>query len=206
MSYLFIDSTYDLTLGILDDGLSWLTFERYSGLKASTIIQAKSYELLNKHQIDPTTLKGIISVNGPGFYTGLRLAEGFADVLKFFGVPHYAFYSYEIPQWCGANAGVWFTKAYRGEYFFYHWDKEGAHQKLLSSKEIASALEKESKIFIHSDASLDELSRSLIKESELTFDLLLKFPKEIFGEVLKQDLKREAFYFRAPEDEFKANP
>ena len=206
MSYLFIDSTYDLTLGILDDGLSWLTFERFPGLKASTIIQSKSYELLSQHKIDPTSLKGIISANGPGFYTGLRLAEGFADVLKFFGVPHYSFYSYEIPKWCGETSGLWFTKAYRGEYFFYHWMGNESHYELLSSKEIAPVLDGKEKIFIHSDASLDELGRSLIKESELTFDLLQKFPKQIFGEVLKHNLKREAFYFRAPEDEFKANP
>ncbi|WP_408098587.1 hypothetical protein ACJVC5_06665 [Peredibacter sp. HCB2-198] len=206
MSSLFIDSTYDLGLGVLDDGLNWLTFERLQGQKASVVIQSSAYELLKKHQINPQELKSIISINGPGFYTGLRLAEGFADVFQFFGVPHYSFYSYDIPAWCGVKSGVWFTKAYRGEYFFYHWDESGSRQELLSGKEIAAVLEKYENVFIHSDVSLDELSRGLIKQSTSTLEMLQKNPQVIFKNVLDQKLKKEAFYFRAPEDEFKANP
>lgn len=206
MSYLFIDSTYDLTIGILDDGLKWLSFEKHSGQKASTIIQSRAYELLSKHQIDPKTLKAIISVNGPGFYTGLRLAEGFADVLKFFGVPHYSFYSYEIPYWCGVPSGCWFTKAYRGEYFLYQWNQTESSYKLLTTKEVPEVLSKEETVFIHSDISLDEFSRKNIREAKQTLDLLKSRPEIIFKNVLDHKLARESFYFRAPEDEFKANP
>jgi tRNA threonylcarbamoyladenosine biosynthesis protein TsaB len=206
LSYLFIDSTYDLSLGVLDDGLNWLSFENFGGsLKASAIIQARTYELLNRHQIIPKNLKGVIIVNGPGFYTGLRLAEGFADVFSFFGVKHYSFYSYEIPKWCGFESGTWFTKAYRGEYFYYHWHQETSGQELLPLKDLESGL-KHPQIFIHSPASLDTVCSGLIKNPIETTELLKKHPEKIFREVVGQGLRRESFYFRAPEDEFKANP
>lgn len=206
MSYLFIDSTYELSLGVLDDGLNWLAFESHGGgQKASAIIQARSYELLSKFKLNPKELSGIIIVNGPGFYTGLRLAEGFADVFTFFGVKQFSLYSYEIPLWCGYESGTWFTKAYRGEYYYYHWDKTGSRQELLSVKEIEKGL-KGQQIFIHSQASMDAVSTALISQPIETTDLLQKHSKEIFSQVINNNLKRESFYFRAPEDEFKVNP
>lgn len=206
MSYLFIDSTYELSLGVLDDGLNWLSFESYGGVqKASAIIQQKAYELLTLHHLHPKKLKGIITVNGPGFYTGIRLAEGFADVFAFFGVKQFSLYSYEIPYWSGFESGTWFTKAYRGEYFFYHWDKEIFNQELLPLNEIQKGIKK-SQFFIHSSSSLDSLSSPLIKDPIETLELLRKYPHKIFQKVLGNNLKRESFYFRAPEDEFKVNP
>lgn len=204
MSYLFIDSTYDLTIGVLDDGLGWLSFERYKGQKASAVIQSKSYELLSSHGLSARSLKGIITVKGPGFYTGLRLAEGFADIFKFFDVSQYSFYSYEIPYWCGIESGIWFTKAYRGEYYLYEWHGEKSSQKLLSAKELPESLP-EGKYFIHSSLSLDPLSSELVKNPVETHELLKKEPQKIFQQAIK-GLNREPFYFRAPEDEFKVNP
>jgi tRNA threonylcarbamoyladenosine biosynthesis protein TsaB len=204
LSYLFIDSTYELTLGVLDDDFKWLSFEKLTGHKASAIIQKKSHELLEQHKIAAQDLTGIIIVNGPGFYTGLRLAEGFADVFNFFGVPQFSLYSYEVPLWCGFESGTWFTKAYRGEYFFHHWSSTKSTQELLSAKEIEEAL-KDKKLFIHSEASLDKLGLEFVKEYISTHELLCNNPDKIFPHVIKGQ-KKEAFYFRAPEDEFKANP
>ena len=204
MSYLFIDSTYDLTLGVLDDGLNWLSFEKIVGQKASAVIQGKANELLSKHNIQPQELSGIITVNGPGFYTGLRLAEGFSDVFSFFGVKQYSFYSYEIPLWCGYDRGIWFTKAYRGEYFFYRWDREVFSQELKAASELSQSITSE-QFFIHSPGSLDTISAELIKSPIETHELLQKHPQKIFPHIVT-GLRREPFYFRAPEDEFKVNP
>jgi len=202
LSYLFIDSTYELTLGVLDDGLNWLSYERETGQKASQIIQKKAFELLSKHNLKSENLSGIITVNGPGFYTGLRLAEGFADVFSFFGVKQFSMYSYEIPLWCGYSEGTWFTKAYRGEYFFYRWKNAENSQELMAAKDLKIS---EGQYFIHSPASLDTLSAGMIQNPIETFELLKTSPQKIFPHVLN-GLKREPFYFRAPEDEFKANP
>lgn len=204
MSYLFIDSTYDLSLGILNEGLEWLEFEKFSGQKASIIIQKSSHELLLAHKIRPEELAGIITVNGPGFYTGLRLAEGFADVFNFFGVKNYSFHSYEIPLWLGHKQGTWMTKAYRGEYFFYSWKGSESSIELVPVKEFQS-ISHEENYFIHSKEALDQLSLSHVKQFTETSRLLRNFPQDVFKNVIC-GLKRDPFYFRAPEDEFKVNP
>jgi tRNA threonylcarbamoyladenosine biosynthesis protein TsaB len=206
LSILFVDSTYDITLGLLDDGLRWVDFRRHFGMKASTVIQKEASDILETFNLNPEKLSAVVSVNGPGFYTGLRLSEGFSDVFGFFGVPTYAFYSYEIPRWCGVKTGSWFTRAYRGEYFLYHWDLEESGSVLLGSKELPDRLLPGVQYYVHSESSLDEQSLRLLTRPVSTVELLKSNPELVFDKVLKNKLKREIFYFRAPEEEFKANP
>lgn len=206
MTLLFIDSTYDITLGLLNKQLGWSEFKRFSGQKASVILQTEVFNLLQSTKTKPENLEGIVTIAGPGFYTGLRLSEGFADVLKFFQKPLYSFYTYEIPAWCGVKEGVWMTKAYRGEYFFHHWNEKESKNVLITSKELANYVAELGEVFIHSPPALDQLSLDLLKKTVSTHDLLQSRSQDIFAEVLKENLKRESFYFRAPEDEFKVSP
>ncbi|MGE3608967.1 MAG: hypothetical protein AB7I27_05225 [Bacteriovoracaceae bacterium] len=204
MTILFIDSTYDITIGLLNETSGWLDFKRFFGQKASAIIQKETYQLLLENNIQIKDLKGVVTVAGPGFYTGLRLSEGFADVFGFMNIPHYSFYSYDVPFWCGVSQGIWVTKAYRGEYFIYEWNHSEGEQKLLSAKEIHSYLEQTKNHYIHSETSLDELLKAL-SSSPSTLDLLKLNPLVIYKEVLKNKIKKETFYFRAPEDEFRVS-
>lgn len=204
MSYLYVDSTYDLTLGILSKDLNWLSFDTYSGHKASAIIQSKTYDLLKKCGLATSSLSGIITVNGPGFYTGLRLAEGFSDIFAVFGVKQFSFYTYEIPRWCGYSEGVWFTKAYRGEYFFYRWSEASESKELKRAQDLVENIH-DKNCFIHSLLCLDLLSSEVARDPVETQALLLKYPELIFKNVIAKQ-PCEPFYFRAPEDEFKVNP
>jgi tRNA threonylcarbamoyladenosine biosynthesis protein TsaB len=204
VNYLFVDSTYDLSLGLLDSQLNWLSFERFEGKKASVVIQSKTFELLQKYKIKSTHLAGVFVISGPGFYTGLRLSQGLTDVFNFFSVKSYSFYSYEIPMWCGFTQGSWFTKAYRGEYFLYKWKENQTEKKLLSIEDLIRLDQNES-FFIHSDLSLDKFSEPHLINPISTNDLLLKYPSRIFQMAIANK-SREIFYFRAPEDELNVNP
>lgn len=207
MTALFIDSTYDITLGILDDALGWVEFERFQGQKASSILQVETHRLLHKNNLKVKDLKALISIAGPGFYTGLRLSEGFADVLAFSGVPHYSFLSYEIPAFTGVKSGTWMTKAYRGEYFFHHWNEKGGLNQLVATKDLEGYLKNvdKSSFYIHSDSAIDDFSRNLISNVKTSHSLLKERSKDIFTHILQQQSKVESFYFRAPEDEFKVS-
>jgi len=203
LSLLFIDTSYDITLGLLDENLGWHDLRAFRGQRASSTLQTETHRLLKDFNIQMKSLKGIVSVAGPGFYTGLRLSEGFADVTSFFGIPHCSFYSHEIPRWLGHDKGTWVTKAYRGEYFFYEWAGDTGNVRLLESKELYLP---EGKVFIHSDTSLDERLKPLAAQALSTSELLKNEPKKIFSHVISENLKRESYYFRAPEDEFRMNP
>lgn len=205
MSILYVDSTYDITLGILDEKFSWLHFQKYSGKKASMILQKEAFHLLQNHNIKARDIKAVVSIAGPGFYTGLRLSEGLADVFEFFKIPHYSFYSYDIPKMCGVAEGVWLTKAYRGEYFFHHWNEKEDKNTLITTHELEAKLAEINNLFIHTESAIDQHASDLVKDYRTTQDLLKKYPGEIFKNILDKKLKRESFYFRAPEDEFRVS-
>lgn len=205
MSALYVDTSYDITLGLLDENLEWLDLRTFRGQRASNTLQTEAFRILSDHHKKFRDLSSVISIAGPGFYTGLRLSEGFSDVASFFKLPHYSFYSYEIPHWLGVTEGTWITKAYRGEYFTYYWNGEITSKKLLSSKELES-FQAPGKLFIHSDTALDENLRSLASGAVSTNDLMGDQPAKVFSSVIGEKIQRDSYYFRAPEDEFRMNP
>lgn len=204
MSVLFIDSSYDITLGLLNGNLGWHDLRLFRGQKASATLQTETHRLLKDFNQDMKKLTGIVSVAGPGFYTGLRLSEGFADVTKFFSIPHFSFYTYEIPMWLGHSEGTWLTKAYRGEYFIYQWNGDKSEIKLVAAKDLAD-LKIQGQTFIHSETSLDEKLLPFTTNAISTSGLIKNNPEKIFSIILK-GMQRESYYFRAPEDEFRMNP
>ncbi len=204
MSALFIDSSYDITLGLLKESREWHDLRVFRGQKASGTLQTESHKILQDFNVPMKELKAVISIAGPGFYTGLRLSEGFSDVTKFFGIPHYSFYSYEIPAWLGYKNYSWVTKAYRGEYFIYEYVNGSGQERLLASKDLPASFS--GQVFLHSQTSLDEKLTPLTVNGITTSDLLKSHSFEIFSRVLDDKLHRDSFYFRAPEDEFRMNP
>lgn len=207
MASLFIDSTYDITLGILDNNLGWMKFDKFIGQKASAIIQTETHNMLKPLGLKLSDLESIITIAGPGFYTGLRLSEGFADVLIFSGLKHYSFLSSNIPLLAGIDSGTWMTKAYRGEYFFHSWKGKDARNELVPSKDLEKFLATVdmSSFYIHSDSAIDDFSRNMLGDFSATCDLIKKNPQPIFSQVLLANMKIDSFYFRAPEDEFKVS-
>jgi tRNA threonylcarbamoyladenosine biosynthesis protein TsaB len=207
LASLFIDSTYDITLGILDDEMGWISFQRFIGQRSSNILQKETYNLLTAAGLKASELKHVITVAGPGFYTGLRLSEGVADVFKFAGLQSFSFYTYQIPALLGIDSGFWMTKAYRGEYFFHVWDKNQAENILVTESELPDYIRKldGKKCFIHSDTALDTISRSLLKDSTDTHSLLQSHSQKILTQIMAQDSRVDSFYFRAPEDEFRVS-
>jgi tRNA threonylcarbamoyladenosine biosynthesis protein TsaB len=202
LTILFVDTTYDICLGLLGDDLKWIEIRTQKGQRASAVLQNQVYGICKEHEIFPADLKGIISVAGPGFYTGLRLSQGFADIFKVFGVPSMSFYTYEIPRWCGHEKGVWMTKAYRGEWFFHEWDGNYTENILVATTKVEEHLKHYDHVFIHSETAIEALPKNFSS----TLKLLEERPEQIFSEVVKKSLVRESYYFRAPEDEFRTNP
>lgn len=165
------------------------------------VLQKEAYDVCRSAGIRPKDLKGVITCAGPGFYTGLRLSEGFADIFRIFNVPCYSYYSYEVPRLCGHESGVWVTKAYRGEYFFHEWDADSSRNVLISAAELPAHLDKFERLFIHSPGAMDKELKNII----LTIDLLKQKPKTIFSEFVRTKAHRDSYYFRAPEDEFRVS-
>jgi tRNA threonylcarbamoyladenosine biosynthesis protein TsaB len=201
LAILFIDTTYKTCLGLLDKDLNWIEFRAYENQRASGLLQSETYSICAKYGIPTKALEGIITVSGPGFYTGLRVSEGFSDIFQLFNIPNYSFYSFDIPKLLGHSQGTWITKAYRGEYFIHSWNGDHSSNDLIQSSLIQQRIEQSEKKFIHCSSALD-----IETDAMKTLDLIQHVPQKIFSLVLEQKLKKEIFYFRAPEDEFRMNP
>ncbi|HLW58116.1 MAG TPA: hypothetical protein VKY27_12050 [Bacteriovoracaceae bacterium] len=202
MAYLFVDSTYDLTLGLLKDNFSWAKYVHFPNQKASEILQIEVLKMCSEFNVEVPNLTSVIHIAGPGFYTGLRLSEGFVDVLKFSGIKSYSYYTYDILPLLGVNSGLWITKAYRGEYFIH--DLSNKENSLIPSSRLKEVIVDKSPFYIHSDKAIDDLGRECIIDPISTSDLLEKNP-QVFKEIIQQNFQRESYYFRAPEDEFRTS-
>lgn len=204
MSVLFLDSSYDISLGLLSEDLSWRDFRTFKGQRASSTLQTETHRLLKDFHLKARDLSKLVTLAGPGFYTGLRLSEGFTDVTSFFGISRFSFYSYEVPELLGVSEGTWLTKAYRGEYFAYVWKEGENRRELLSVKDLES-FRPTGEVFIHSESSLDEKLTPFTNDARKTIDLIRNSSQELFKKIIDQKLSRESFYFRAPEDEFRTS-
>jgi tRNA threonylcarbamoyladenosine biosynthesis protein TsaB len=204
LAVLYVDTTYDITLGLLGEDFQWLGFKHFHGQKVSSVLQLETYHLCQQNNLLPHQLESLIFVAGPGFYTGLRLSEGLADVFSFFGIPAYSFYTHELPRVFGIDSGVWITKAYRGEYFIYNWNKNSQSSQLISAQSL-SDYATETEVFIHSESALDEMLRVHFPNRISTHEMLHQSPEPLVSWVLAEKTRRESYYFRAPEDEFRVS-
>lgn len=202
MTTLYIDTTYDISIGVLGQDDHWLNFQVFKGQKVSNVLQKEVYNILKNQNLKLNSITKVITVSGPGFYTGLRLSEGFADILNISGMKHFSFLSYQVPKILGISQGVWVTKAYRGEYLIHSWNAEKNSDLLISESDLKSNLGHLDEVFIHSDSAIDDKLLSNLKSFQTTQSLIQQNPEKIFRSIISQT---PSYYFRAPEDEFKVS-
>ncbi len=161
--------------------------------------------MMESCSLKPADIKQVVYVAGPGFYTGLRMAYGIADILQLTGIKLTSLYTFDIPALLGVKSYTWITKAYRGEVFVFEKSVSSQHHKLFSEKDFLLK-NWEGEVFVHHRNALDELMASKLTNVQSTQDLLQKNLKVICQQVQSASLLKELFYFRPPEEEFKPNP
>lgn len=195
MAYsLFVDSSDNLTLGFLDDNLEWLEFKRLPNKKSSGVFHGLVEELLSSHGKTLFDLDRVFYAAGPGSYTGVRLVEGFCQILRWRDIKTNSFYLFEIPSLLGIEKGTWFSEAYKGEAFIYSWNGTENDSKLVKKEDLDSSYDKNSKLI--SLGSFDGV------ETQSVLDLIREDSNKLFSTIIDKDLEREPFYYRTIENEF----
>ncbi len=197
MSSLFLDTSYDQILGLLDEEKSWIESKTFEGQKLTGIIHSDLHAILSRNSISPLDLKAVFYCAGPGFYTGLRVAYGIADIFRLHNIPILSFYSYLIPRLVGHVNYKWITKAYRGEVFVY--DSSTDRIDLLLEKDLVN-FQFEGDVFTHTPTSIDEKILALFPRVKFSQELLIKNPELIFGSVKSEE---KIYYFRPLDEEYK---
>jgi tRNA threonylcarbamoyladenosine biosynthesis protein TsaB len=193
---LFIDTTFGITVGLLDSRYKWIDYQFIEGKKGSALIHKIIYDLLEKNKSSTSEISKIFQVSGPGSYTGMRVSEGIANIFDWQNVKINSFYHFDIPALLGVEEGKWITDAFKGETFIYSWDKTGEDRKLVKNNAIEVSLDIPVFTLRNKEGESLTETQGLIKDRS----------EDLFSAVNKKDLKRDLYYFRTIEMEFtKAN-
>ena len=84
--HLFIDTSYDLRVGLLDSYYHWEDRRTFKNQKSTVLLHAEINKILQDYSITVHDLSSIVTVNGPGSYTGLKVAEGIAQIFEWKGI------------------------------------------------------------------------------------------------------------------------
>ncbi|MEI8346970.1 MAG: hypothetical protein WCG27_05860 [Pseudomonadota bacterium] len=209
MSYLYLDTTDHLIVGLLTDDYSWCEFNETPDTKTSHLMYPLIVEILKRHKLEPQELSGLIHVSGPGSYTGMRLSEGMAQIFSWQGIPCRSFYHFEIPQLLAEKEGCWVAKAYKGEYFLCYWGPEEVdnREELIDREKLISKLielkNNNIPVYTHflSSLNLDKNGPEFFIQE--TGTMLKNKSKEIFAQMETDWPRHRPFYFRVLEQEFR---
>ncbi len=188
MDTLFLDSSHYLRLGILDKQFEWIDFREIKNKKGSSILHYELYKLLEEKGLQANCLKKIFLANGPGSYTGIRLAEGIAQIFEWQEVEIYSFYCFEIPYLAGVQSGAWYAEAFKGEVFLYEWDGIKTQSRLVAKSNFEDYAQKKENLYHAYNMAL----------------LLKEYPQKIFSKIFERKRRFSPFYFRSLDKEFKA--
>ena len=206
MYSLFVDTTNQLTFGLLTDKWGWQDYFHSSELRTSAVkIHALIFEMLKKHNLSMTDVGKVFFLNGPGSYTGVRVSEGMAQVFKWLSLETYSFYHQDIPLLLDYKKGSFYVNAFKGEIFTFVWEGQSEKSNLYA---ISNLKDRKNEELLKGGLSFsiepsDLEKELLLKDCIYTTKLLKDNPDKIFPLVVEKKLRKPPFYFRPLEKEFK---
>lgn len=194
--YLFLDTSYYVSIGILDENFEFLDHHLYENRKGSAILHKEIYSMLKENNTSLNEMDAIVISSGPGSYTGMRLAEGFAQILEIDKTKVYSFYHFEIPQLLGHEKGIWCSEAFKSEIFVYEWDGDKNSKRLVKEDTFEKEIDVNDEHVYSHDGRLKDF------HFLSTSDLIKKNSKAIFSFVIDRAEHLETYYYRPLEKEF----
>ncbi len=200
---LLLDNSYFLRIGIFVEN-EWKESIEINSSKSSSVLHNILNEKLHKYGLKLKDLDHIFHLAGPGSYTGMRLSEGFAQVLEWQGKKCYSIYHFEVPQILKNDPGVWIAPAQKKEFFAYSWKNASSSIDFVDLASLESFIEDNIKqkisLFTHFRASLP------LKDENHSIGETSLLIKQNFSKldeyVRNNNLRRPPYYFRSLEKEF----
>lgn len=190
--YIFLDTTTDFTLGLLDKEFNWLSFEKVTTKRTSEILHEKIFTLLNDFSLKIDQIEAYFSVSGPGSYTGMRVSEGLNQILELEGKKIISFPSYFLAEFVTSSWDLWVYPAFKNE--VYTRDSNGS--VALVNLDIFKS-EIGQKNLLTFGGHFSELEN--ITNTEF---VLKNSSREVFSRLLTDAPRSAPFYFRPQEVEF----
>lgn len=201
MASLFIDSTHYLVCGLLDEQGKWMCYREILLKKSSELLHKTIFQMLMDKKIKASNLHSLLTITGPGSYTGVRLAEGMARVFAWQNIPVFSCRHFDIPLLLGIERGAFLAQAFKKEIFVYTWNQNTVDKKNLPETkldEVVISLTKDDyPIFVSHES---ELFSSF--EKKFTNNLLRENITELFHQMKVKKIRNPLYYYRHLEQEF----
>lgn len=192
--YLFLDSTFNLVLGVFTQKGHWLQYKALETKKSSQIIHKEIFDLLTSVNLSLRDLDGVVYIAGPGSYTGMRVSEGIINILEMEGISIFSFYHYEVPQILKISNGAFYSKAFKKEFFVYAWNSlERGNKGLIAENDLEDKLVSYERRFSMEEIDNTVSTQGLIKENIL----------QVYEYIMKSKSRVPLYYYRSLEEEFK---
>jgi len=192
--YLYIDTSYELIIGILGLNFEVLSIDINKERRSATVIHEKIDSLLKKHGTEASNLLGVIVNNGPGSYTGVRVGEGLAKIFELDGTKVVSFLEHEAIALISQN-GTWVSNAFKDEIFVYSWGRGDSPIKRLIKLESFENVTPEP-IFSNDHF---QTKREIISSKKILLENISRVGKHYF----ERNERQKPFYYRELEEEFK---
>lgn len=190
MTSLFVDTTFGLTVGVLDDLKKWINLTIVDSNQGSSLIHKMIYDELKSAGLDIKALDNCYFISGPGSYTGMRVSGGIEQIFSWQGLKTNTFYHFQIPKILGHTKGIWHCSAFKNEIFAFEWTEKHESKHILSNEDFAQALAKW-KSLGYEIFDIEDVKKMIKTKSEL-----------LFSTIEKLGMKEEIFYFRPLDKEF----
>jgi len=196
MNSLYLDTAEGLKIGLLNEELSWIELLDLETRRTSDVVHGHIVNLLEKHNLTIQEIESIFLMAGPGSYTGMRVAEGIAQVLEMEGKKIYSYHSFKIPSFLGLNNYKWCFPAFKGEI---HVRNEDGSSSLMLKDSFQEYLKENSEFqyITHGNIEVSEFCQLDTAAS------LKENPQLILKKVKDLELRDRPFYFRPADVEFK---
>ena len=191
--YLYLDTSHELVVGILDLNFDVITIERNQERRSASVIHNRVDILLRNQGIEVSELKGVIVNNGPGSYTGIRVGEGVAKIFELDGVKVASFLEHEAIA-LTSEKGTWIANAFKNEIFSYSWKQGSSPERKMIDLDGLENIDLEP---IFSNDTFQTTRR--ITNSKTT---LLQNINKIAKFYFERNERQEPFYYRSLEEEF----
>ena len=196
MSAIYLDTTKNMTIGLLDGNLSWIKLQSFDDFKSTEGLHLKLLEMLNESGLKIEEINTLFSAAGPGSYTGMRVSEGIAQILKWQGIKTNSFYHFQVPEILGIKKYAFICKAFKGEFFL----KDTQKEILLNLKDLSQVVAEYKELGVELFTHYPDID---FPNFSLTTDLISLQGREIFSYIVRENMLKGPFYFRSLEKEFK---